>query len=260
MLDILRIYLKNFGEMMDNVILIPARSGSTRVKDKNIRNLGGKPLLSHIIKISLQSKIGRVIVSTNSQDIANIAKEYGAEIPFMRPESLSTSKSTSISVIIHTLLWLKNKECWTPNKIAFCPPTNPFLQSKSLINMFRVLEGNFDKNSIVSVTQPKSHPFRLVNLEEDGTLQNGIISLNEKTINDVERSQDWPPVWEGSPACRLSKTKYFFDKIEKEISPLKIKGKTYDASSCIGYEISQKEAFDIDDLYDFKIAEALFQE
>ena len=125
--------------------------------------------------------------------------------------------------------------------------------------MFRLLSDDSEKNSIVCVTHPKTHPFRLVRLGEDRTLENGIISLDGKTINDVERSQDWPRVLEGSPACRISKTKYFFEQIEKEISPLKITGKTYDTRSCIGYEISPEEAFDIDDIFDFKIAEALFQ-
>ena len=69
-------------DITNNLILIPARSGSTRIKNKNIRLLGGKPLIAYAIEEALRSKSGRVIVSTNSSQIADISLQYGAEVPF----------------------------------------------------------------------------------------------------------------------------------------------------------------------------------
>jgi CMP-N,N'-diacetyllegionaminic acid synthase len=244
---------------MNNLLLIPARGGSTRVIDKNIRMLGGKPLLAHTVENALQADSGRVVVTTNSEEISEIAVKYGAEVPFMRPENLSTATATSISAIIHTLLWFKDNENWQPDLLAFIPPTNPFTQPVTIRNMFLRLQEKKNSNSIVTITKPKTHPFRIVKQLEDGTIENGIIPLDGKTINDIERSQDWPVVWEGSPACRLSRTSYFMDRIEKAEDPYGIRSKTFDNQNCLGYEISEKEAFDIDDASDFLMAEILFK-
>ncbi len=242
---------------MDNLILIPARSGSTRVLNKNIRLLGGKPLVSHTIENAIQAKSGRVILSTNSKEIAKIAQQYGSETPFLRPEELSTATAASISAIIHALLWFKENENWIPEMIAFLPPTNPFIQSVTIRNMFSRLKEHPNVNSIVTITQPRTHPFRIVRQADDGMIENGIIKINGQSINDIERSQDWPIVWEGSPACRLTRSRYFLEMVEKSDSPFDISGKTYDNNNCLGYEITERESFDIDNSNDFKMAQML---
>jgi CMP-N-acetylneuraminic acid synthetase len=244
---------------MNNLILIPARGGSTRVLNKNIRMLGGKPLVAHAIENALHAKSGRVVVTTNSKEIADIAVQYGAEVPFMRPEELSIATATSISAIIHALMWFREQENWQPDLLAFIPPTNPLTRPVTIRNMFLRLQEKSHSNSIVTITKPKTHPFRIVKQLEDGTVENGIVSLDGKTINDIERSQEWPLVWEGSPACRLTRTSYFIDRIESAVDPYAIKSKTFDNQNCLGYEISEKEAFDIDDASDFLMAEILFK-
>ena len=96
-------------QMPEILSIIPARSGSTEVKNKNIRLLGGKPLLCYSIQASIDSVVTRTVVSTDDIKIGKIAKKYGAEIPFLRPKKFSTSKSTSTSVILHCLNFLKKK-------------------------------------------------------------------------------------------------------------------------------------------------------
>ncbi|MEE8114856.1 MAG: acylneuraminate cytidylyltransferase, partial [Nitrososphaerales archaeon] len=94
--------------MASHLILIPARSGSTRVHNKNLRNLGGKPLLSYAIESAVAVKEllqARVIVSTDSEEIAAVARQYGAETPFLRPKELSRSEASSLSVVLHALDW-----------------------------------------------------------------------------------------------------------------------------------------------------------
>ena len=97
----------NSLDFANNLILIPARSGSTRVRNKNIRLLGGKPLIAYAIEEALRSKSGRVIVSTNSSQIADISLQYGAEVPFFRPEELSAETASSLSALLHALIWFK---------------------------------------------------------------------------------------------------------------------------------------------------------
>jgi CMP-N,N'-diacetyllegionaminic acid synthase len=240
---------------MNNLILIPARAGSTRVKGKNIRELAGKPLLGHIVENALASKSARVVISTNSQEIAAVGEKYGAEIPFYRPPELSNANAASIWVILHALLWFKEHENWQPEMVAFCPPTNPFTRPETISTMFRTLAEKKEVDSIVTITQPKTHPFRVVRVREDDLLKVGAIEIDGKTILDIERSQDWPEVWEGTPACRMTRAGYFYNLIQPQQNIEEISGRTYNPDNCIAQPISSMEAFDIDDEHDFKMAE-----
>jgi len=235
--------------IQNNLILIPARGGSTRVKDKNIRLLGGKPLVQHTIESALKSISGRVVVSTNSAEIASIARSCGAEVPFTRPAELASSTASSLSVIYHVLDWFKNNENWIPEFVLLCPPTNPFRTSETIKEMLKKLKQCPDINSIVTVTVPATHPFSIVREQQNGKFGDGVISIDGKTINDLERKQEWPKVWEGSPACRITRTDYFV-KTRKSG-----KIRTYDSNNFIGYEISKREALDIDTEDDLFLAE-----
>ena len=95
--------------MSSLTILIPARSGSTRVKNKNLQKIGKMSLLEKKIKICKSLKIGKVVVSTNSKKIAKLSINLGAEIPFLRPEKYSTAKASTVATILHYLRFLKNK-------------------------------------------------------------------------------------------------------------------------------------------------------
>ncbi len=112
--------------MKSIIALIPARSGSKGVPNKNIRLLGGRPLIDWTIQACLRSvNIERVIVSTDSQSYADLAKKLGAEAPFLRPLEISSDRSTDYDFVIHALDWLKasNDE---PNLIVHMRPTTPF--------------------------------------------------------------------------------------------------------------------------------------
>lgn len=241
---------------MERLILIPARGGSTRVPNKNLRNLCGKPLVEYAIEMARGVSGARVVVSTDSKEIAEVARSCGAEVPFLRPSNLATATSSSLSAILHAITVLGDSERRLPDQIAFCPPTNPLIQSQSVSKMFEILEAQPDFNSIVTISAPRTHPFQIVKKTEAGQVVNGTIEIDGKTINDIERSQDWPRVWEGSPACRITRTGYFRHMIGKEKDPLSFSGKTYDVERCLGYEISPDEACDINGEIDFIIAEA----
>ena len=108
------------------VALIPARSGSKGVPGKNIKPLAGFPLIAYSIKAALKSKlIDRVIVSTDSEEYANIAREYGAEVPFIRPDEISTDAATDRGFLIHAMDWFEENEGSAPEYWVHLRPTTP---------------------------------------------------------------------------------------------------------------------------------------
>ncbi len=120
---------------MKNVLaIIPARGNSKSIKNKNIKLLFGKPLIYYSINIAKRSKlINRVIVSSDSKRIINIAKKYGAEAPFVRPKKLSEDNSKDYGLFLHCLEWLKKNENYVPDLIVHLRPTYP-IRSVRIIN------------------------------------------------------------------------------------------------------------------------------
>lgn len=227
--------------------------------NKNLCLLGGKPLLAHITETAVKSGVARVVVSTNDDGIAAIAAACGADVPFRRPPELATATASSLSAILHAFDWFARHEGWSPELVAFCPPTNPFTSAQTLSAMFERLGRDARVNSIVTITPPRTHPFRIVCEQADGTLQNGCVAIDGRTINDFERSQDFPPVWEGSPACRMTRGRFFQSLLSSGVDVARAAGKTYDSSRFIGYKISRLEATDIDDADDFELAESVYR-
>ena len=108
------------------IAIIPARAGSKGLPKKNILPLAGVPLIAHTIEAALMAEhVGRVIVSTDGEDIAAAAREAGADVPFMRPQPLATDTATSESVLVHALQWLEENGD-SPDIIVYLQPTEPF--------------------------------------------------------------------------------------------------------------------------------------
>lgn len=142
--------------------LIPARGGSERVKNKNIRLLGNKPLLAYTIEAALQSKrLDKIVVTTNSQEIASIAKEFGAEVPFLRPDDISLSHSTELQFHLHALAELKANQKYTPDIIVNLYPTCPFRRATSIDAAIEKIVQNPQADSLRSVTLCTEHPYKM---------------------------------------------------------------------------------------------------
>ena len=119
---------------MNVVAIIPARCGSKSVLDKNIKRLAGHPLLAYSIATAKLTKgIDRVIVSTDSEKYARIAKQYGAEVPFLRPADISQDSSSDLDVVNHLLKWLKETEGAIPEYLVHLRPTTP-LRDAACVN------------------------------------------------------------------------------------------------------------------------------
>lgn len=135
-----------------NLALIPARGGSKRIPGKNIRDFAGKPIIAYSIEAALNSgKFDRVIVSTDSERIAEVARAAGAEVPFMRPPELSDDHTPTIPVVRHAIDWMTG-EGDSPSHACCIYATAPFLEPEDLRRGWDMLEGNAEARFAISVT------------------------------------------------------------------------------------------------------------
>lgn len=165
-------------EKKNIIALIPARGGSQRVKGKNIRELGNKPLIAYTIEAALSVKnIDRVIVSTDNDEIANIARKYGAEVPFMRPPELSTSDATEFAFHAHAINTLQAQESYNVDIIVNLYPTTPFRKMESISRALDMIMANPEADSLRSVRKCKEHPYKM--WIKNGPYMDRFISLND---------------------------------------------------------------------------------
>lgn len=148
--------------------IIPARAGSKGVKNKNIRLLSGQPLIAYSIKSALESTIfNKIIVSTDSDDIAKISKDYGAEVPFLRPKEYSTDQATDRAYIEHFLDWCKKYENKEPDLIAILRPTTPVRDNKVLATAVNMILDNLTATSLRSVHALSEPPQKMLQIVDN---------------------------------------------------------------------------------------------
>jgi len=181
------------------VAVIPARSGSKRLKNKNIRLLGGRPLLAYSIEDALNSRlVERVLVSTDSPEIAGLAKKFKAEVPFLRPKEISGDAISDTPVLAHAVGWLEEKDKYYPDILVLLRPTTP-LRDDDLIDrcIEKLLATHAD--SVRSVRSCGHwHPYWMLTVDEDGLSHP---FLEGKTIDTYYQSQLLPPVYKHDGYC-----------------------------------------------------------
>ena len=161
------------------VALVPARSGSVRVPGKNVRPLAGHPLLAYAIETALQSGVfGRVVVSTDSESIAEIARWYGAEVPFLRPSEYATATSPDIEWLAYTLDRLPEKY----DLFAIVRATNPFRGPDAIRRGLEQLLGTTEADSLRAVELVKQHPGKMWVLDEDGRTMRPLLDQSHLEI------------------------------------------------------------------------------
>ncbi|MBU1160172.1 acylneuraminate cytidylyltransferase family protein [Patescibacteria group bacterium] len=142
--------------------LIPARGGSKSIPKKNIYPILGKPVIFYTIEAAKRSGlIDRIIVSTDDEEIAAIAREYGAETPFLRPSKLAEDNTPDLPVFQHALSWLKEKENYQPDIIIHLWPTSPFRKDGDIDKAIDLLLENPEADSVRSITVPSQTPFKM---------------------------------------------------------------------------------------------------
>jgi N-acylneuraminate cytidylyltransferase len=186
---------------MKLLALVPARGGSKRVPNKNVRELGGKPLISWTIGAALGvPEIVDVLVSTDSKKIAEVAKESGALVPWLRPAELASDTATSMDVCLHALDWYENEKSIVDG-IILLQPTSPF-RTTSTIKRGIALFAKSSHRPVVSFSPAASHPMWCYQITDTGIKP--FIPGTEKPT----RSQDLPPAYMLNGALYIASSKY----------------------------------------------------
>ncbi|MBT5400377.1 pseudaminic acid cytidylyltransferase [bacterium] len=172
-----------------NIAVIPARGGSKRIHNKNIKDFFSKPIIYYSIKEAIATSIfDKVIVSTDSKDVAKIAQEYGADVPFIRPDELSDDYSGISDVMNHAVVWLKEND-YNVENVCCIYATAPFIKKSDIYNgLDKLVADNFDY--VLSVGEFESSIQRaLINKEDKG------LSMLFPRENFFTRSQDFESVY-----------------------------------------------------------------
>ena len=146
--------------------IIPTRGGSKGLQSKNLKVLTGKPLIAWTIEAAKASEhISRVVVTTDSVDIAKSAKQHGAEVPFMRPLELAGDLSTAYDVVMPTLLWLEENENYSTDLVVLLPPTAPLLAAEDIDRGIETLQKHPKADSLRPIIESSKHPFTTFTVE-----------------------------------------------------------------------------------------------
>jgi CMP-N,N'-diacetyllegionaminic acid synthase len=222
---------------MRTLVVIPARSGSKGLPDKNIKLLNGKPLIHYSIKVAQQVFNNEdICVSTDSDKYIKIAEQTGLKVPFVRPATLSTDEATTQDVLLHCLDFYQQKGVFY-DYILLLQPTSPFREKKHLEDI--LMSNNEGCDMIASVKETDSNPY-YVSLEEN---EEGYLKKIMK--GEFTRRQDCPKVYEYNGSIYLIRVSSLKEKLISSFKKIK------------KYEMHSKYSLDIDSEIDFKLAEVL---
>lgn len=216
--------------------IIPARGGSKGIPRKNIKLLAGKPLIVWTIEEAKKSKyIDRIILSSEDEETINVAKEYGCEVPFVRPKELAQDETAGIEPVIHAINSLSIKYDY----ICLLQPTSPLRKVVDIDGCILSCISN-NSESCVSVTIVDKHPYWMYEIDENKKLE-------PLFSNNIIRRQDLHSVYVLNGAVYFCSTKMIIET-EKLIE-----------KNTLSYEMSKLNSLDIDDNLDFELAEFLIK-
>lgn len=151
--------------------LIPSRGGSKSIPRKNIRSFGGHPLLAYSVAAGLQANaVTRVIVSTDDEEMADVAREYGAEVPFMRPADLAQDGTLDLPVFIHALQWLEQEDGYRPEVVVQLRPTSPLRAPDCVDKAVALLLSSTEIDSVRGVVLSGQNPYKMWRIKDDGRM------------------------------------------------------------------------------------------
>lgn len=221
--------------------IIPARGGSKGLPNKNIKVLNGKPLINYTVEAALGAGIfDKVIVSTDSQNIADAAQAAGAEIPFLRPAEYATDEAGSLEVIKHAIKFLQDKEEHF-DIVCLLQPTSPLRNSRHIKEAYALLREK-DAKSLISVCECEHSPLWSNTIGED-------LRMDSFIRSEVmgKRRQELPQYYRINGALYFSCTEAFLER------------KGFFGPDSIAYKMGISESLDIDTADDFYYAEYLLE-
>lgn len=217
--------------------LIPARGGSKGIPRKNVKLISGKPLIAWTIEAALRSRqLAAVVVSTDDAEIADVARRYGAQVPFMRPAELAQDGTPGLDPVLHALECLPQYD-----NVMLLQPTSP-LRTTEDIDACISLRHRSGAPAAVSVTEPERHPFWMYTLGQGG----GMHPLMNAPA--VTRRQELPPVYAANGALYYTEAGWLRA------------GRAFITPETVAYIMPADRSVDLDTPLDWKLAELLLKE
>lgn len=230
--------------MNDLLITICARAGSKGVKGKNVRELNGHPLIYYTIKQAFDwGKSKYIIVSTDSKEIAKIAKEYGAQVPFLRPAKYATDTAGKVPVIRHALIASEKKFKKKFNMVMDLDVTSPIRNIKDLENAYNLFVAKKPK-TLFSVVPAHRNPY--FNMVEENS--EGRVTICRPNNNIISR-QEAPKVYDMNASIYIYDRNYLLDE----------KNNVVTSDDSVAYKMGELSRIDIDSELDFKFIEFLIE-
>lgn len=217
--------------------LIPARGGSKGIPRKNIKLIAGKPLIAWTIEAALRSgMLSAVVVTTDDEEIAEVARRHGAQVPFMRPAELAQDGTPGVDPVLHALDMLPSHDT-----VLLLQPTSP-LRTTADINDCIEQARRLKAPCMVSVSEAQQHPYWMYRLDAEQRLRTLL------DVPHVTRRQDLPPVYAANGAL------YYADAAWLRAR------RTFITTDTAAYVMPAQRAVDLDTLLDWKLAELLLKE
>lgn len=220
--------------------LITARGGSKGLPGKNIAQAGGRPLIEWSIKAARESCIERCFVSTDSDEIAEVCRKAGAEVPFLRPAALAADDTPHIDVLLHALDWMETADL-LPDYLVLLQPTSPLRLAIDIDSAVDIARNN-DADSVISVFDAPVHPYWIRSLDEQGCIRD---FMKWPSDSGYLRRQILPPAYAMNGAVYVLKVQTLRER------------KTYFTDRTFGYVMPRERSLDIDTAWDLKVADLL---
>ena len=222
--------------------IIPARGGSKGLPHKNILPLAGKPLIAYTIKAALETpRLDEVLVSTDDELIAEVAREYGADVPFRRPADLAEDDTLTFPVLVHALDWLAEQRRYHPDYVMVLQPTSP-LRSTGDIEAALDIAITTRADTVVSVSRAYQHPYWMKQITEDGRL------INYLSAHLPCRRQELPQVYALNGAIYLAESRILMER------------RTFYTERTYAYIMPPERSLDIDSQWDLYLAELVLKD
>ena len=224
--------------------IIPARGGSKSVPGKNIRELNGKPLIAYTIEAAkkIEDKFHRIIVSTDDEKIGKISKDYGADVPFIRPNHLAEDKTPTYPVLQHAVHFVEKQDSINIDLIMLLQPTAPFRTTEDILNCLQLSQSS-NTDSVISVVQVFSHHPILMKKIENNRLLHFSIEEKEGTPRQLYK----PPAYMRNGAIYVTKRDTLIEK------------NSIWGDSITPYIMPQERSHNIDDEIDFITSELVMR-
>jgi len=238
--------LINIDSDLKSLVVIIARGGSKGIPRKNLSDIGGKPLVSHIVETALSAADELkfdVILSTDSEEIRQVAQDTGAWAPFLRPPELAEDDVPSWPVVQHAVKQAESIKQTRYDLIIYLQPTAPLCRAEDILRCIHTLATNPEAESAVAITEVDTHPFRMKRMLSDGRLINYI----DQGFEDMRPRQKLPKVYRRAGSIYASRRKVVMED------------DTLVGDPCIGVLVPPMTAIDVDTEVDLEIVRVLYE-